>query len=52
LCSDVSEERSEGGRRRRKQRKKGTRIGKFTKQNKQTNKNGRRIGEEDRIWKR
>jgi hypothetical protein len=27
-------------------------LEKITKQNKQTNKNGRRIGEEDRIWKR
>lgn len=51
LCSDVSEERSEGreGRRRRKRRKKGTRIGKNykTKQaNKQKREENRRRGQD------
>jgi len=54
LCSDVSEERSERQRGRREEsgERRGQELEKITKQNKQTNKNGRRIGEEDRIWKR
>jgi len=53
LCSDVSEERSERQRGRREEsgERRGQELEKITKQNKQTNKNGRRIGEEDRIWK-